>query len=711
MLGDLNDLQRQAVLPVDGPVIVFAGAGSGKTRTLTYRIAYMIKEKEINASKILAITFTNKAANEMKERLKGMLGFEVSLSTISTFHSLCAKILRREIDVLGYDRSFSIVDDDEQLKIIGEVLSENGFDKKKARSIQKAIGYCKCFETKSRDPWENKVFALYEEKMKNLNLLDFDDLLLKVKEIFLYNPDILEKYRKKYQYILVDEFQDTNIIQYQIVKLLALEHRNLFVVGDDDQSIYSFRGANYENIRLFKKDFPEYLSFSLTQNYRSTQVILDGCNKLISHNKDREKKELFSEIKGNTSDIEVFEARNEREEVEYVLSEIYSLKNKNNSYEDFAILYRSSTLLRNFELGLIRHNIPYRVYGGISYLKRREIKDVIAYLKLIVNNNDLHSFKRIINVPPRGIGPTSIEKIESIKNNYKISLFEALDACKSVFTKSKYEELMNFKDMISEFSKKIDETNLVIFYEEVLEKIGYIEYLKDEVDDFDDRKANLDEFKSILYEVENNVSNLSRVDKLREAFDEAILSDEYLQTQKENKTGVTVSTIHSVKGLEFDYVFLVGFEENIFPNTFKIEEESELEEERRVAYVACTRAKKKLIFTTAKQRMLYGNFFRNEPSRFLAEFMGGLSSEKKKNHVEDFIFDDIIDEKPKTEEAKKDEIKMTDPKIYKLGDAVIHNKYGEGVIIAISNGIGDIFFSSEKKLIKIFLAHPALSKK
>ncbi len=713
MLGELNELQRQAVLPIDGPVIVFAGAGSGKTRTLTHRIAYMIKEKSIAASNILAITFTNKAANEMKERLKGMLGYEATLSTISTFHSLCAKILRREIEILGYDRSFSIIDDDEQLKIISEVLSENNFDKKKARSIQNMIGYCKCFGTKSKDGWENKVWDLYEEKMKNLNLLDFDDLLLKVKEIFLYNPQILQKYRNKYRYILVDEFQDTNLIQYQIVKLLALEHRNLFVVGDDDQSIYSFRGANYENVRLFKKDFPEHLSFSLTQNYRSTQTILDGCNRLISHNKDREKKELFSNEKGNTNDVELFEARNEKEEVEYVLNEIYSLKNKNNSYEDFAILYRSSVLLRNFELGLIKQQIPYKVYGGVSYLKRREIKDVIAYLKLIVNNNDLHNFKRIVNVPPRGIGQASLEKIEDIKNTYKISLFEALDACKTIFPKSKYETLMEFKNMILDFSQKLEETELVQFYVDVLTKIDYLNYLKDEVDDFEDRKANLDEFKSILYQVDNGSENTSRTEKLREAFDEAILSDEYLQTQKENKTGVTISTIHSVKGLEFDYVFLVGFEENIFPNTFRLEDESELEEERRVAYVACTRARKKLIFTRAKQRMLYGSFFKNEPSRFLSEFMGNSMVKKKTVLFEDYQFDDIkpdIDVKPK-EKSETVIQEANDPKMYKLGDQVVHKKFGEGVIIAIDGTIGQIFFNSEKRLIKIELSHPALNKK
>lgn len=707
MLGELNALQKQAVLPVDGPVIVFAGAGSGKTRTLTYRIAYMIQENGIKASNILAITFTNKAANEMKERLKDLLGFDIAFATISTFHSLCARILRREIEVLGYDRSFSIIDDDEQLKIIGEILSENNYEKKKARQLQKIIGYLKCAGMKSKDPWENKVYNLYEEKMKKLNLLDFDDLLLKVKELFLFHEDVLEKYRNKFQYILVDEFQDTNLIQYQIVKLLALTNRNLFVVGDDDQSIYSFRGANYENVRLFKKDFPEYLSFALTQNYRSTKTIIDGCNRLISFNKDREKKELFSEINGKANDVELYEARNEKDEVDYVLNEIYALKNKDNSYEDFAILYRSSVLLRNFELGLIKQGIPYKVFGGISYLKRREIKDIIAYLKLIVNNNDLHSFKRIINIPPRGIGPASIEKIEKLRNDYRITLFEALDACKTILPKSKFEVLMSFKDMISEFSSKLNEVELVPLYSELLEKIEYLNYLKDEVDDFDERKANLEEFKSILFQVENNEHDVSRIEKLREAFDEAILSDEYVQTQKENKFGVTISTIHSVKGLEFDYVFLVGFEENIFPNTYKLEDETELEEERRVAYVACTRAKKKLYFTVTKQRMLYGSSFKNEPSRFLNEFMGSSYTKKKKPLVTEFEFNDILQE----EKNKKVNIVENDPKMYSLGDRVIHDKFGEGVIIAIDNGIGQIFFDNEKRLIKILLSHPALNKK
>jgi len=708
MLGALNEAQKKAVLAVEGPVIVFAGAGSGKTRTLTYRIAYMIKEQGINPFNILAITFTNKAANEMKERLRTLLGHESFDATICTFHSLCAKILRREIDVLGYDKSFSIIDEDEQLKIIGEVLSENNLEKKKARSLQKAIGYLKCFGVRSRDPFENKVWDLYEEKMKSLNLLDFDDLLLKVKEIFLYHEDILEKYRMKYQYILVDEFQDTNLIQYQIVKLLALKKRNLFVVGDDDQSIYSFRGANYENTILFKKDFPEHTMFTLTQNYRSTQKILDGCNRLISNNKDREKKELFSEIEGKDNDVVIYEAIDEKDEVEYVLDEISYLKNRDNSYEDFAILYRSSVLLRNFELGLIRRGIPYKVFGGVSYLKRREIKDIIAYLKLIINNNDLHSFKRIINVPTRGIGPSTIEKIEELRKKYKITLFETLDACKTVLPKSKYEVLMEFKNMILEFKERMNEIDLLSFYDEVLEKIQYLEYLKDETDDFEDRKDNLKEFKSVLYQVEEDSSDLPRTEKLRAAFDDAILSDDYLQNQKENKNGLTISTIHSVKGLEFPYVFLVGLEENIFPNSFKFESDSELEEERRVAYVACTRAQKKLYLVKSNKRMLYGNFFKNEPSRFLFEFIGrNAIKEKKKVIVNDFVFTDITPEV----EKKVEKVVNNDPKSFKPGDTVIHSKFGEGIIVGIDKEIGQIFFASEGRVAKIALSHPSLNKK
>ena len=708
MLGALNEAQKKAVLAVDGPVIVFAGAGSGKTRTLTYRIAYMIKEQGINPFNILAITFTNKAANEMKERLRTLLGHESFEATICTFHSLCARILRREIDILGYDKSFSIIDEDEQLKIIGEVLSENNLEKKKARSLQKSIGYLKCFDVRSRDPFENKVWDLYEEKMKSLNLLDFDDLLLKVKELFMYHEDILEKYRKKYQYILVDEFQDTNLIQYQIVKLLALKRRNLFVVGDDDQSIYSFRGANYENTLLFKEDFPEHKMFALTQNYRSTQKILDGCNRLISNNKEREKKELFSEINGKDNDVVIYEAMDEKDEVEYVLDEISYLKNKDNSYEDFAILYRSSVLLRNFELGLIRRGIPYKVFGGVSYLKRREIKDIIAYLKLIINNNDLHSFKRIINVPTRGIGPSTVEKIEELRKKYKITLFETLDACKTVLPKSKYEVLMEFKNMILEFTERMNEVDLLTFYDEVLDRIKYLEYLKDETDDFEDRVDNLKEFKSVLYQVEEDGSKLSRVEKLRAAFDDAILSDDYLQNQKENKNGLTISTIHSVKGLEFPYVFLVGLEENIFPNSFKFESDSELEEERRVAYVACTRAQKKLYLVKSNKRMLYGNFFKNEPSRFLFEFIGrNTIKEKKKVVVNDFVFTDIIPEV----EKKVEKVVNNDPKTFKPGDTVIHSKFGEGVIVGIDKEIGQIFFASEGRVAKIALSHPSLNKK
>jgi len=721
MLELLNEAQRNAILEVNGPVIVYAGAGSGKTRTLTYRIAYMILEKGINPSNILAITFTNKAANEMKERVKALVEFDYYSLTVSTFHSLCARILRKEAHHLGYENNFSIVDEDDQHKIISDMLNEAKEDKRKARVLQKEISYNKCFELKSDDAWIRKYSDIYEEKMKKSNLFDFDDLLLKVRDLFLENKDVLEKYRKKFEYILVDEFQDTNKTQYQLVKLLALNSRNLFVVGDDDQSIYAFRGANYENIKLFKKDFPEHSSFTLNQNYRSTQFILDGCNRLISHNEDREKKSLFSEIKGDESDVCVFQAYDEKDEVRYVVDQIELKKNRNNRYEDFAILYRSSTLLRNFELGLIRHGIPYKVYGGVSYLRRREIKDVIAYLKLIVNSNDMVSFKRIINVPSRGLGDATIQKIEHLKDEYGLTLFSAIDSCKTLLPKAKYDELQDFKELIDRYKEDMDVTNLVDLYDKLLDELKYLDYLKEEdPDTFDDRKDNLKEFRSILISVESSKEDLPRIERLKAAFDEAILSDEFLQSQKEDPHGVTVSTIHSIKGLEFDYVFLVGLEEGIFPSPRSIEE-GNLEEERRVAYVATTRAKKKLYLTYTNQRLLYGARQRNTPSRFLQEFLGfNIKKKEERRYNDNYSFGDLdydndrispMNKIKKEEKKEKVDVYTKDASVYHVGDRVIHTKFGEGIIVAINKDIGSIFFDSEHRMVNLLLTHNALSKK
>ena len=710
MLSNLNEKQKEAVLAIEGPVMVFAGAGSGKTRTLTYRVAYMIDQKKIKPYHILAITFTNKATNEMKDRLLNLVGTDSYDVTISTFHSLCARILRREIPVLGYDRSFNIIDEDEQLKIINDVLKDNNIDKKQypGKHLQKKINNCKCFNTKPDEPIEQKVMNLYEEKMKALNLLDFEDLLLKTHEIFSSYPEVLDKYAHRYQYVLVDEFQDTNLIQYEIVKLLAKNSRNIFVVGDDDQSIYSFRGTNYENMNLFKKDFPDYQIFYLTQNYRSTQTILEGCNRLISNNQNREKKELFSKQIGSKMDVQIYQAPNEKIEVEYILDQIFSLKLKGAEHTDFAVLYRNSVLLRNLEIGLIQAGLPYQVFGGVSYLRRREIKDVIAYFKLIVNPNDTYSFTRIVNVPSRLLGEATINKVLEIKKKYRLTLFGAIDACQTILSKKRYETLVEFKNMIIELKQLMDTENLIVVYEKLLELTKYRDYLSNE-DDSTERLENIEEFKSILLQIEEDNRPLTRLEKLEEAFDQALLADDKLQNQRQDRNGITLSTIHSVKGLEFSYVFVIGLEENVFPNIYRFTSEDEIEEERRIAYVAFTRAKKRLYLLSSQNRLLYGERFSNRTSRFLLEFMGANQSNETLN---EFNQEPLFINSENNSVNKKIKLLSDDerPK-YNIGDKVVHNKFGNGIIIAIDGDIGQIFFDQEKKLTKIMLSHPALQKK
>ena len=695
MFSKLNAQQLAAVKCVDGPVIVFAGAGTGKTRTLTSRIVYMMRDKNIKPYNILAITFTNKATNEMKARLSNEVGIYLKGITICTFHGLCVRILRADIDKLNYKKDFDIIDEDDQLKIISDILKRKGEDRKQAKKIQSAINFAKCFEVKLSNPFEHQIMLEYEDEMQQNNYLDFEDLLLKTKELLASFPEVLKKYQQKFQYILVDEFQDTNLIQYKIVKMLAQEHRNLFVVGDDDQSIYSFRGTNYENMQLFKNDFSEHTMFFLTENYRSNQQILNGANRLIAYNKDREPKELFSADEGEVGDVQVYHAIDEKDEVNYVLDNIMFYKNSHNEFSDFAVLYRTSSLLRNFEIGCIRLGIPYKVFGGVSYLKRREIKDCIAYLKLMLNDDDILSFKRIVNVPGRGIGPGTIEKIEKYRKLHKLTVFQAIDLSKEYLPKAKYGQLVAFKELIVQLRERMEQINLIELFDEMLEIIQYKEFLYNEYEkeEADDRMDNLAEFKSILYQVEA-MGIGSRVDNLREAFDNAILSDEYLQSQKENINGVTLSTIHSIKGLEFDYVFVVGLEENLFPNNFKVVSEAEMEEERRIAYVALTRAKKKLFLTAVKRRMLYGSFLSNQPSRFLLEFLGAEALETPKQAIEAEVVS--IEEKPLSG--------------YNTGDVVMHDIFGKGIIIGLEDNVGTIFFDKEKSLKKIMLSAPTLHK-
>jgi len=690
MLESLNNNQKAAAEAIHGPVMVFAGAGSGKTRTLTYRIAHMIDEG-IEPKSILAITFTNKATNEMRERLFKLVGPSASFLTISTFHSLCASILRREIKVLGYSNSFQIIDEEDQLKIIKEVLDHGNYDKRtfSPRHIRRVINYSKCFDTKPMIPTENQIFNEYESLMKELNLLDFEDLLIKVRELFSDHPKILKRYQNKFQFILVDEFQDTDSIQYQIIKMLAKEHRNIFVVGDDDQSIYSFRGTNYENMKLFKIDFPEHKLIILNQNYRSTQTILDGCNRLISHNTDREKKELFSDIEGSSDDVIVHQAMNHLDEVDYVISNIRSLLKNGYQYKDIAVLYRYSAVSRNFELKFVQEQIPYRIFGGISFLRRKEIKDMIAYLRLIVFSNDIQSFKRIVNVPSRGIGLKTIQKLLDFQKENKLSLFDAIDESKDI-VKSKYKSLVKFKELILEFKERIENTDLVTLYDELLVKTEYLEELeKDET--YEDRLENLMEFKSILYNIENNGEVASRSEKLISAFDEAILADDFFTNSKQSHDGITLSTVHSVKGLEFKVVFICAFENGIFPNMNLIEPPN-IEEERRIAYVAATRAKEKLFLTCASSRLLYGVYHNNKQSQFLLEFIGSK-------------------EEPKIDFTDKEEEKSDTPLDYQVGDKVVHTIYGEGIIVQLKDTIGKICFT-DKGMIKQFdMTHHTISKK
>ncbi len=696
--NELNENQTLAATTFAGPIMVFAGAGSGKTRTLTYRIANMI-EAGIPAYHILAITFTNKATNEMKERLNGLVGIHTKYLTISTFHSLCARILRQEIHLLGYKKNFDIIDEEEQLKIITDVLAQANIDKKKftPKHCRKMINFNKCFNMKPDNQIEGLIFNKYEETMKELNVLDFEDLLIKTYEIFKISVETLDKYRDKYQYILVDEFQDTNLIQYRILHLLSIKHRNLFVVGDDDQSIYSFRGTNYENMVLFKKEFSEYKQIILNQNYRSRECIVKGANKLIANNKNRQSKDLFSDIRGYDNDITIIQLRDERDEVTYVANEILNaIKNDNKSYKDFAILYRSSVISRNFELGLIQHGIPYRIFGGISYLRRKEIKDVTAYLKFILNNNDIISFKRIVNEPARGIGLKTMQTVLDYKREFKMTIFDSIDAMRLVLP-SKYDILQKFKKMIEELSDFINDTPLDEFFEILLDKTNYFDALEGD-DDEEERKENLMEFKSILRTIENNGELATREEKLIEAFDEAILSDDKLQNQRQSNDGVTISTVHSVKGLEFDTVFLVAFENGLFPNFFNSGDNNDEEEERRIAYVAITRARNKLYLTCANKRLIYGDIRNHSQSKFLLEFIGEREQSKPKTIKVEKILAPVID-------APKD------ASVYKVGDYVIHNMYGEGIIVSLDSKVGKICFTAQGSIKTFDMTHPSITKK
>ena len=676
---NLNKEQLQAVLQTEGPVIVFAGAGTGKTRTLTSRVAYMIDNVGIDPKSILAITFTKKATNEMRERIHALIGPNASKVTISTIHALCAKILRQTIHVLGYQSNFEIIDDEDSFRIINEIYKELELSRKYL-SPRVAYNMISNYKNGMGELFgiNLSIYRKYQEKIFKDNQVDFDDLLLLTEKLFNEYPDYLKFYQDKFKYILVDEFQDTNIIQYNIIKMLAGKDVNIFVVGDDDQSIYSFRGANVLNMKQFSVDFPNALKVILSENYRSTSEILRGTNSLISHNIHREKKNLVSNIKGTSKDIVVFSTSYYEDEPRFIVGEIKSLINKGYKYSDIALLYRNNVLSRSLEKALIEKSIPYTMYGGFQFLKRKEIKDMISYLKFTIDPNNLFHFKRIINLKSRGIGDKTIEKLVDYQEKNNLSIFDAIDLFHQSNPSTKTQELVSFKLEMQDLIKKIETMDLVTFYDYLLDKTEYIQILKEtEIDEvYRERVDNLKEFKSILYSLEHDetLDDFSSKDKLSAGFDNIIL-DESAGTNFD-KDGVVLSTVHSVKGLEFKAVFVVALEEGIFPS---LKEDSDIEEERRIAYVAFTRAKEKLYLTCANHRLIYGRVVLNTQSRFITEFVDSQEWKMKYDDIEEINDDEPI----------------------KTGDHVNHTIFGKGLVVASDESTIQVLFEKDHSLRKL----------
>ncbi len=688
LYATLNKEQLEAVQTVKGPVMVFAGAGTGKTRTLISRIIYMIEECHIAPYHILAITFTKKATNEMRERLQKEIGAKASLVHISTIHSLCATILRKNYHAIGYARNFEIIDEEDQLKAMNEIYKKAEIERRvlAPRVALKAIGD---FKNKSCNELLGLLKTVYDEYQKYLkehDLMDFEDLLVKTEELFKQNPDILNFYQDAFQYVLVDELQDTNTVQYEIINLICQKHENVFAVGDDDQSIYSFRGAKIENMMKFREDHPQAKIIKLVQNYRSTNKILKGANAVIKNNKIRESKELYSNIEGTKNDISVQEAYYYEDEVRYVTNEIATLVHHYGyKYSDIAVIYRNGALSRNFELAFIQDRIPYNVYGSFAFLKRKEVKDIISYLRFIASPSKLIHFKRIINSPSRGVGDKTIEKLQELMTSPEMTILDAIDIYKQTNNTSKTVALIEFKNTIDALRKSLETMPLPEFFDLMLEKTGYMKMLEEEQETEEiNRIDNVKEFKSVLYQIENDNLNegLTQVEKIEIGLDDLLLDTSTVDDHKEE--GVVLSTVHSVKGLEFRAVFVVGLEEGIFP---AIRDEVDMEEERRVAYVAFTRAKERLYITCASRRLIYGRIVRNAKSRFLMEFL---------NTGEPIV----------KEETKK----VVSSGEIEIGSRVNHKYFGNGLVIAKDDRFIQILFDKDQSIKKIAKDHPTITK-
>ena len=689
-LSTLNDKQKEAVEWPDGPILVLAGAGSGKTRVLTTKLAYLVNEQGVNPHNILAITFTNKAAKEMKERAYNMLGPDAYRMQISTFHSFGLLLIRENYEKLGFDKNFTILDSEDSLTIIKKILKDMDLDPKvyNPRAIRNKISSAKneLMDSKYYSRFVNSeyeeivlsVFQKYEKKVFKNNSMDFDDLLLLPIKLFKEHPDVLEKYQDRFRYILVDEYQDTNEAQYILIKMLSKKYKNICVVGDLDQSIYGFRGANFRNILNFEKDYPDAKVIPLEENYRSTGNILNVANDIIKHNKQRKEKTLWTKNDDGPK-IRYHRAYDEKDEANYVMEEINKLIISGEPKSSIAVLYRTNAQSRNMEEALLRENIPYKVVGSFYFYNRKEIKDLISYLKLIYNSNDDVSLMRIINVPKRQIGPKTIENLASKALSKGCSLYEAIDSGKE----------LEFKKIIESIKKESENISLTELVELILDKTGMRKELESSKTlEAEVRLENLEEFKSITKNFEENNGVISLEEFLLEI---SLVSD--IEEHKNNNDVVTLMTVHSAKGLEFDHVFIIGLEEGLFPHSNSLDSSDDIEEERRLCYVAVTRAKKTLTLVNAQRRMLYGNTNFNPPSRFIGE-----------------INDEYLDKDVKEEKSHFNKEEMIDKNAeYNVGDHVIHDIYGEGVIVALGSVLS-IAFNHPYGIKKIMKGHKSIRK-
>lgn len=684
-LDYLNDRQKEAVLWGDGPLLLLAGAGSGKTSVLTTRVAYLIKERGIDPRNIVAITFTNKAAKEMKERIikqVGSVGYNIQ---ISTFHSFGLRIIKENFERLGYDKNFTIIDSDDSLTVIKRILKDMNIDSKRCnpKFIKNQISSCKN-EMVTVEKYHNlvndevsdityKVYKKYQETLLRNNSLDFDDLLIKPIELFNKHPEVLQQYQELFKYVFIDEYQDTNEAQYLLSKMISAKYKNICVVGDDSQSIYSWRGANFKNILNFEKDYKDAKVILLEQNYRSTKTILNAANSVIKNNTKKKDKNLWTKNEQGEK-IKYVRALDEKDEASFVTREIKKLKSDGVSLDDIAVLYRTNAQSRTIEEGFLNSNIPYRIVGAFAFYSRKEIKDLLAYLKLIYNPKDDVSLIRVINYPKRGIGPKTIDNLSMDAVLKGTSMFEVIEKGKE----------LEFKNTILEMKEKSETLSLTETIDMVLDKSGIKKDLEQEHTlEADIRLENLEEFKSITktFEEESGIASLE--DFLNEV---SLVSD--VNDQKEDGASkVTLMTIHAVKGLEFKYVFVIGMEENIFPHVNCIEGPDGLEEERRLCYVAITRAKKKLYLINTLKRTLFGRTSVNMPSRFINE-----------------IDKDLIDLPEKKNIAQKiDKSKMfNNDNELNVGDNVVHDVYGPGVVVMVDKSIATIAFKGQgiRKLMK-----------